>query len=818
MSALAELLARGHDNRLLLLAIVAAGASSFAARSAMARQAGRPQWRRRAWLAAAAAGFGVGGLATYVLTIWSVFPYLDPTGDLLANLDSPLVAVGGTLAAFGAATHARPGYRDPLFAGAILAGAVACTLFLSLSSLARPHHLAWELLPVTCTVLLAAVLCGLGLVEVRSRETWLTQVQRASCLAAAQLVLTLSSLTNILSFSDWLEETDKAASLATEPIVIVLTACGLVAVGLSLAGAAMDQRASMLARREGERMRQLADSALEGILIHRDGRVIDANAAFCLLAQAPLALVRTRGVADLFRLPADAPPLWADAIPGAPARQEIELLASDGTVLPVEVIARTISYRDGPAGVMAVRDIRERRAAEDRIRHLAHHDSLTGLANRMLFGERLGQALAASARTGEAFAVLCLDLDRFKAINDTLGHRAGDLLLMQVADRLRACAGPGDTVARTGGDEFVVLQAGGSQPQAAAGLAARLVQAMAAPFDLGGKQDGIGASIGVALCPQDGSDAEQLLNNADVALYRAKSQGRGTSCFYEPAMDAHLRQQRRLEQDLRLAFGTRQLEMYYQPQYLCGGDGALVGFEALIRWTHPEHGRVSPADFVPMAEETGLIVPLGLWTLEQACTDALAWPDHCRVAVNLSAAQFRGGQLPALVAGILARSGLPARRLELEVTESLLIRNFDQALETLRGLKALGVRIALDDFGTGYSSLSYLQRFPFDKLKIDKSFIDALEGAKGGRAIVAAILAMSRSLSLDVTAEGVETMEQLAILQSLGCGTIQGYLLGRPMPADRVGSLLAAQNVPAGPVLLRQPPAAVLAHGSGLVA
>ena len=797
MTALAELLARGHDLRLLLLAMAVAGASSFAARGAMARQAGKPHWRRWAWLVAAAAGFGLGGLATYVLTVWSVFPYLDPLGDLLANLNSPLVAMGGAMAAFGAATHARPGYRDPLFAGAILAGGAACTLFLNLSSLARPHHLAWELLPVTCTVLLAAALCGLGLVELQSRETWLTRVQRASCLAAAQLVLTLSSLTNILSFSDWLEETDKAASLATEPIVIVITACGLVVVGLSLAGAGMDQRASSLARREGERMRQLADSALEGILIHRNGRVIDANAAFCLLTQAPLALVRTRCVADLFHLAVDASPPWADAVRDAPARQEVELLTSDGTALPVEVFARTISYRDGPAGVIAVRDIRERRAAEDRIRHLAHHDGLTGLANRMLFQERLGQALAASARTGEAFAVMCLDLDRFKAVNDTLGHQAGDLLLMQVAARLRACAGPGDTVARTGGDEFVVLQAGGPQPHAAAGLAARLVQAIAAPFDLGGKQDSIGASIGVALCPQDGSDAEQLLNKADVALYRAKSQGRGTSCFYEPAMDAHLRQQRRLEQDLKLALGTRQLEMHYQPQYLCGGSGALVGFEALMRWNHPERGRVSPADFVPVAEESGLIVPLGLWTLEQACTDALAWPDHCRVAVNLSAAQFRGGQLPAAVADVLARSGLPARRLELEVTESLLIKNFDQALETLQRLKDLGVRIALDDFGTGYSSLSYLQRFPFDKLKIDKSFIDALESAKGGQAIVAAILAMSRSLSLDVTAEGVETVEQLSILRSMGCGTIQGYLLGRPMSADQVRSLLNNQNGPA---------------------
>ncbi len=441
------------------------------------------------------------------------------------------------------------------------------------------------------------------------------------------------------------------------------------------------------------------------------------------------------------------------------------------------------------------------RQQEERIRHIAHHDPLTGLANRRLFQERMELALtlAAGRCAAGAVAVLCLDLDRFKAVNDTLGHAAGDLLLRQVAERLRAATRATDTVARIGGDEFIVMQAGVRQPEMAGLLAARLVEALCAPFDLAGKPANIGASVGIALYPRDGDDASELLRVADVALYEAKQNGRGTHRFYEPAMDAQARERREMEADLRAAFGTGQLAVHYQPILSCRG-GTVTGFEALIRWTHPRHGPVPPAVFVPLAEEAGLIGPLGAWALEAACLAALSWPAACRVAVGLSPAQFRGGDLADTVADVLRRTGLAPGRLELAVTEDLLLKHPAEALAALRAITALGVRVALGDFGAGYSSLASLRRFPLAKLKLDRSLTQAVgERDGGGQAIVSAILAMARSLGLEVAAEGVETRQQLAALQALSCDQVQGHLLARPMPAGAVADYLqAARPNPAG--------------------
>ena len=804
MSWLYETLVQGRDPRLLCLALLVAGTGSYAARHALAWRAG-PGRGRRSWpgAAAAALALGAGTWLTYVLTVSGAFPDLSPAGDWGTNARAIALASGGGLSAVAVSARARPGYRDPLLAGAVLAGAVACTVFLSLSALTRPHKLAYELLPVTGTVLLAAVLGGLGLAQAARPCGLVQRVQGALCLAMAQVVPIAVGLASILSFSDWMAEADKPASLATEPVVVVLAACGLVVVLLGVVGSAVDHHLALRSERESERLRQLADSAMEGILIHRAGRVLDANAAFCALVGAPVEAVRGRRVAGLFAVPPGHRTPW-DAIGAGDigggdgcGREEVELRARDGATVPTEVLARAIAYKGEPAQVLAVRDIRERRAAEERIRHLAHHDGLTGLANRTLFGERIRHALALSERTGEhgrsgaspEVAVLCLDLDRFKAVNDTLGHAAGDLLLQRVAARLREAVREGDTVARVGGDEFVVVQVNGPQPHGAGALAARLIEALCAPFDLDGHQVCIGTSVGIALHPRDGAGVEELLKAADLALYRAKSRGRGTACFYESGMDADLRERRSLERELRAAIGTGQLELHYQPFVACDG-GEVTGFEALMRWTHPGRGRVPPARFIPLAEETGLVVPLGRWALEAACRDALDWPGGRRVAVNLSTAQFRGADLPVTVADVLLRTGLQPGRLELEITEGVLIGDTDQALGVLRGLKALGVRVALDDFGTGYSSLSYLRRFPFDKLKIDRSFIHALGEDAGARAIVEAILAMSRSLGLDVTAEGVETVQQLAVLRAQSCGTVQGFLLGHPMRADAVAGFL----------------------------
>ncbi len=452
----------------------------------------------------------------------------------------------------------------------------------------------------------------------------------------------------------------------------------------------------------------------------------------------------------------------------------------DGRVLEV----RTTPLPDGEA-VRTYTDITERKRAERRIEFLAYHDSLTGLANRTLLNDRLSQAVESAKRGDAPFAILWLDLDGFKTINDTHGHDAGDAVLREIGERLRQEVRAADTIARIGGDEFLVLQSAAKQPDAAVELARRLADALAQPLDVAGNQVVVGASVGIALYPSDGDTAAALLKSADLAMYRAKADGHGLIRLYEPEMDGQLARRRGIERDLRCALGTDQLELHFQPQFACETE-VVIGFEALLRWRHPIHGNIPPSIFIPIAEESRLIIDLGAWVLENACATAASWPEPHYVAVNLSAAQFRPGNLPAEIAAVLRRTGLAAGRLELEVTESLLISHTEQALETVRALKQMGVRISLDDFGTGYSSLSYLRRFPFDKIKIDQSFVRALGADPSALPIVQAILAMGRSLNLGVIAEGVETEQQMRILRDHQCDEVQGFLLGRPIPSRDV--------------------------------
>ena len=448
-----------------------------------------------------------------------------------------------------------------------------------------------------------------------------------------------------------------------------------------------------------------------------------------------------------------------------------------------------IAHRPMPDGgwVATYEDITERRRAEAQIVHMARHDALTGLPNRVLFGERVEQALAQVGRD-TSFAIFCLDLDRFKIVNDTLGHPIGDELLRAVAFRLQACVREVDTVARLGGDEFAIVQASLETPEDAAVLAQRIVETVSRPYDLDGHRVTIGTSVGISMAPLDGGSYSKLLKCSDMALYRVKLDGRGAWRFFEPEMDAQLQARRVLELDLRDALVHDQFEVFYQPIFDLAQD-QVGGFEALLRWHHPTRGPVLPTEFVPLAEELGIIVPLGNWVLHTACAEAVSWPSHVKVAVNVSAAQFKSGCLAESVIDALARSGLPAGRLELEITESVLLAESAATLATLHAIRNLGVRISMDDFGTGYSSLSYLRSFPFDKIKIDRSFIRDL-GTQDSSAIVRAITGLGRSLGMKTLAEGVETNEQLAWLRSEGCSEAQGYLFGPPKPASSVFLLL----------------------------
>ena len=434
----------------------------------------------------------------------------------------------------------------------------------------------------------------------------------------------------------------------------------------------------------------------------------------------------------------------------------------------------------GGGWVSTHEDVTDRRKAEAKIAHMTHHDGLTDLPNRVLLRERIEDALVRVGRNGQV-AVLCLDLDHFKHVNDTLGHPIGDTLLRTVAKRLAAAVRDGDTVARLGGDEFAIVQVGAEQPQGARTLAQRVIDAIGEPYILEGLEVISGVSIGIALAPGDGTDADHLLKAGDMALSRAKADGRGLYCFFEGEMDARMQARRTLELDLRRAIEQEQFELFYQPQFNLETN-AITGFEALLRWFHPERGLVQPLEFIPLAEEAGLIVPIGEWVLKRACRDAVKWPSSVKVAVNLSPAQFRNSQLMQSVIAALAGSALAANRLELEITESTLLADSEATLTTLHRLRAMGVRISMDDFGTGYSSLSYLQSFPFDKIKIDRRFIVGMETDGSSLAIVRAVTGMCASLGIITTAEGVETRQQFNRVKAEGCTEVQGFLTGRPMP------------------------------------
>lgn len=442
--------------------------------------------------------------------------------------------------------------------------------------------------------------------------------------------------------------------------------------------------------------------------------------------------------------------------------------------------------------VAMIEDITARTRAEAKIAHLAHYDALTDLPNRVLLRERLEAALKA-IRPGEQLAVLYIDIDEFKGVNDALGHAVGDELLKGVADRLRGCLKDTDVAARLGGDEFAVIQSAIKNPSETTQLVDGIYAAIRAPFECAGHLITTDASIGIALAPGDGLELDQLLRNADLALYGAKGDGRRTYRFFEAGMDARAKARRSLELELRQAISDGGLEVYYQPVVNLE-DGKVSSCEALLRWRHPERGMISPAEFIPVAEETGLINELGHFVLEAACAEAANWPEDVRVAVNVSPVQFRSQTLALNMAAALAHSGLAASRLELEITEAVLIRDDEAALEILHQLRKLGVRVALDDFGTGYSSLSYLQRFPFDKIKIDRSFIRDLAGSGASSSIVQAVVNIAAASDMTTTAEGVETEQQRNLLYILGCTEMQGFLFSPAIPAVEVRRLLLSHR------------------------
>ena len=475
------------------------------------------------------------------------------------------------------------------------------------------------------------------------------------------------------------------------------------------------------------------------------------------------------------------------ALPGDAVSSRIDEL-SDGRLIRV-----TRQPMAGGGWVATHLDVTEQQRSAAKIAHMAQHDALTDLPNRVLLHEHLDRAFDAARGGRRRLAVFMLDLDRFKDVNDTLGHPVGDLLLKAVAARLRSCLRESDMIARLGGDEFAIVQDVTEPVAESTALAEAIQEAFRAPFDLGGHQVSTGTSVGIAVAPAHGRDSDEILKSADLALYRAKTAGRGTHRFFEPELDRLMQHRRELEHDLRCALTKGEFELHYQP-FANLKSGEIAGCEALLRWLHPERGLIPPAEFIPLAEETGLVVPLGEWVLRTACAEAARWPSGLKIAVNLSAAQFRSRELTPAVVSALAASGVAPSRLELEVTESLVMHDSELVFATLRRLQELGVRIALDDFGAGSSSLSVLRKFPFDKIKIDRGFVSELRHAdEDARATARAVVRFAVSLGKTTTAEGVETGDQLEVLSAANCTEMQGYYFCRPKPASEIAPILFAR-------------------------
>ena len=533
-----------------------------------------------------------------------------------------------------------------------------------------------------------------------------------------------------------------------------------------------------------ERMRKFAAATTEGIFSHKNGILTDVNDA--LLAIFGYTREEMIGHDTLEFVAEDRREEVAEYIrAGRELPYESEVVHRNGQRLPVEMVGKTLRAGNEVSRLGVLRDISDRKRAEARIQYLAHHDTLTGLPNRAQLVERLDQTLALARRQGRGAAILFLDLDHFKTINDSLGHGAGDALLKEIAQRIRGLLRETDVVALLGGDEFLIVLPDLESAGDAANVAAKLISTISGPAMLGGRPVYVSPSIGISIFPRDGANADELVRAADAAMYSAKENGRGNYQFFAPGLALAAHEALQKEAKLREALARGEFQLYYQPQTSVA-DGRLTGVEALIRWHHPEHGLIEPADFIGFAESRGLIIPIGQWVLAEACRQNRAWQlagaPVLQVAVNVSAVQFRRGNLVTEVARVLADTGLDGRYLELELTESVLM---DQATtsDTLEGLRRLGVQLAIDDFGTGYSSLSYLKRYPIDKLKIDRSFVTDLLTDPDDVAIARAIISLGQALNLTVIAEGVEQPEQLSLLRQFGCDEYQGFLRSVPLTA-----------------------------------
>ncbi|WP_035707781.1 bifunctional diguanylate cyclase/phosphodiesterase [Bradyrhizobium genomosp. I (2014)] len=779
-----------HDWRLVALGGAVCLLASAAAISLFQRARAAHGPGRLAWIALDAAVSGCGIWATHFIAMLAYGPGGAGAYNIPVTILSLMLAISVTFVGLSiAVSSSRPVWI--VLGGAIVGTGVAVMHYTGMAALEMPARVNWVGSTVAVSVLFGIVFAAFALFIAARRDDLSHALMAITLLTIAIVAHHFTAMGAVLLTPD---PTLAISGLSIPPASLsFLTASAAVAIiAIALVAALLDRRA------KGELGRQqiVLDSALENMsqglcMFDADGKIILFNERYAAMLRRTDILLTGRLLVDVLR-EEQAKGQWQGDAHEFFARLIADAREGRTTTDVVNRFGRSIRVVNQPmqggGWVATFEDITEWLEAQAKISHMARHDALTSLPNRVLFHEELEQGLRRT-KSGDQLAVLCLDLDHFKDINDSLGHPIGDALLKEVGRRLKATVGENDTVARLGGDEFAVVQIGRSEETAARALAGRLVEVISAPYEIDDHQIVIGVSIGISLSPQDGSNPDELLKNADLALYRAKADGRGTYRFFETGMDARAQARRLMEMDLRAALQRDEFHVYYQP-IRDVASGRVVAFEALLRWNHPQRGLIAPISFIPLAEETGLIVQLGELVLRSACTDAATWPDDVDVAVNLSPVQFKSPHLIGSVTEALAASGLDARRLELEITESVLLQNSEATLTTLHELRAMGVRISLDDFGTGYSSLTYLRSFPFDKIKIDRSFVSELATREDSMAIIRAVTGLGRSLGIITTAEGVENDVQLELLRREGCTQAQGYLFSRPRPASDVAMML----------------------------